>query len=71
MTYSLYSYILKIYIQVEKGLIKMSEKTTYIIKDIDKNVWVKFRGKAMLNGYKTASDCLNYLINRYVNGKSK
>ena len=49
----------------------MKNKTTYIVKDIDKNVWVKFRGKAMLNGYKTASDCLNYLITRYVNDKSR
>jgi hypothetical protein len=49
----------------------MSDKTTYVIKDIDRNVWVKFRGKAMLNGYKTASDCLNYLITRYVDEKAR
>ena len=28
----------------------MSEKTTYVIKDINRDIWVRFRGKAMLNG---------------------
>ena len=50
---------------------KWKSKTTYVVKDIDRNTWVKFRGKAMLNGYKTASECLNYLIVRYVDGKSR
>tara|TARA_R110001583_G_scaffold71697_1_gene201669 strand:+ start:110 stop:259 length:150 start_codon:yes stop_codon:yes gene_type:complete len=49
----------------------MSEKTTYVIKDIDKDIWVRFRGKAMLNGFKTASDCLNHLITRYVEEKTQ
>ena len=50
---------------------KWKSKTTYVVKDIDRNTLVKFRGKAMLNGYKTASECLNYLIVRYVDGKSR
>jgi len=49
----------------------MSDKTTYVVKDIDKDKWVRFRGKAMLNGYKTASDCINHLIVRYVDGNEK
>ena len=47
------------------------EYTTYVLKDIKRDTWIKFRGKAMLNGYKTASDCLNYLITEYVNEKSR
>jgi len=47
------------------------EYTTYVLKDIKRDTWIKFRGKAMLNGYKTASECLNYLIVRYVDGKSR
>ena len=49
----------------------MINKTTYLVKDIDKDIWVKFRGKAMLNGYKTASECLNSLIIKYVKKKNK
>ncbi len=49
----------------------MNEKTTYVVKDINKDIWVKFRGKAMLNGFKTASDCLNHLISRYVGENNK
>ena len=47
------------------------EYTTYVLKDIKRDTWIKFRGKAMLNGYKTASAGLNYLVDIYVNGKSK
>ena len=49
----------------------MNEKTTYVVKDINRDDWVKFRGKAMLNGFKTASDCLNHLITSYVDKDSK
>ena len=49
----------------------MNEKTTYVVKDINKDIWVKFRGKAMLNGFKTASDCLNHLKSRYVSENNK
>lgn len=47
------------------------EYTTYVLKDIKRDTWIKFRGKAMLNGYKTASECLNHLVDMYVNGKLK
>ena len=49
----------------------MNDKTTYVIKDIDKDIWVRFRGKAMLNGFKTASECLNHLITSYVDEKAR
>ena len=49
----------------------MNDMTTYVVKDIDRDKWVRFRGKAMLNGYKTASDCINFLIGRYVDEKSR
>ena len=50
-----------------RGLL-MSDKTTYIIKDIDKDVWRKFKGKSILNGYNSAADCLRQLIKRYSKG---
>ena len=49
----------------------MSDKTTYVVKEIDKEIWVRFRGKAMLNGFKTASDCINMLINKYASEKQR
>ena len=43
----------------------MSDKTTYIIKDIDKETWIKFRAKSLIAGYKSASEVLRMLIDIY------
>ena len=52
----------------------MSDKTTYIIKDIDKITWKRFRAKALLAGYDSAAELLrmmisNYAIHTKINGK--
>lgn len=38
-------------------------KTSYLIRDIDKGIWKKFRGICYVNGYDSAGDCLiKYII---------
>ena len=39
-----------------------NSKTTYLVKDIDKKIWQKFRGISLLNGYSSSGECLNRLI---------
>ena len=46
----------------------MSDKTTYILKDIDKDVWMRFRAKCLTDGYKSAAVCLRQLIKKYSKG---
>ena len=46
----------------------MSDKTTYIIKDIDKSTWMKFRAKCLTNGYSSAAVVLRDLIKKYSKG---
>ena len=48
--------------------ILMSDKTTYIIKDIDRNTWMKFRAKCLTNGYSSAAAVLRELIKKYSKG---
>ena len=50
-----------------RGLL-MSDKTTYIIKDIDEDVWMKFRARCLTSGYKSAAECLRQLIKKYSKG---
>ena len=51
-----------------KGEILMSDKTTYIIKDIEKSTWMKFRAKCLTNGYSSAAVVLRDLIKKYSKG---
>lgn len=53
----------------KKGTYMDDTKTSYVIKDIDRNVWQKFRGTAILNGFKSAGACLRKLIDLYSEGK--
>tara|TARA_R100001480_G_scaffold141385_1_gene138700 strand:- start:334 stop:483 length:150 start_codon:yes stop_codon:yes gene_type:complete len=46
----------------------MNNKTTYIIKDIDRNIWRKFRAKCLTNGYGSAAAVLKELIKKYSKG---
>ena len=49
----------------------MSNKTTsYLITRINKDYWTKFRGKAILNGYNSAGECLRNFIKSYSEKKS-
>ena len=43
----------------------MGDKTTYIIKDIDRLTWKKFRAKCLLNGYNSAAALLREMISDY------
>ncbi len=41
-------------------------KTSYLIKDIEKATWKKFRGQALLNGFDNAGHWLRHLIEHMV-----
>ena len=45
------------------------DKTSYLIKNMDKDLWLEFRATAMRNGHWSARDCLIYLIERYNTGE--
>ena len=66
-----YIYLLLYYIYTSRnnrrGLL-MSDKTTYIIKDIDKSTWMKFRARCLTNGYSSAAVLLRELIKKYSKG---
>ena len=46
----------------------MSDTTTLCITNVNKSVWTKFRGTALINGFSSGSDCLRNLIQRYADG---
>ena len=46
------------------------DKTSYIIKDIDRDVWKRFKGRAYLNGFDTVAKCLKEFIKVYSTGRS-
>ena len=49
----------------------MSEnKTSYIIKDINKDVWKRFKGRAYLGGFDNVGICLREFIKVYSTGDS-
>ena len=60
---------IKLIIHKETKLMS-NETTSYIITKINKDSWRKFRGKAILNGYNSASECLRDFINDYSEKKS-
>jgi len=48
----------------------MSEnKTSYIIKDINKDVWKRFKGRAYLSGFDNVGICLREFIKVYSTGR--
>ena len=48
----------------------MSEnKTSYIIKDINKDVWKRFKGRAYLSGFDNVGNCLREFIKVYSTGR--
>ncbi len=45
----------------------MSEnKTSYILKNIDKDLWREFKGMAYISGYDSVSKCLMDLIEKFM-----
>ena len=46
-----------------------SETTSYLINKLDRKVWRKFRGMAILNGFNSAGACLRKFIENYSEGK--
>ena len=48
----------------------MADKTTYIIKNLDKKTWKKFRAKCLIDGYNSAAALLRKFINDYVGNKN-
>ena len=48
-----------------------NETTSYLVTNIDKTKWRKFRGRAILNGFNSAGACLREYIEKYSEGKIK
>ena len=48
---------------------KRKDKTSYLIKDMDSQLWLDFRATAMRMGHPSAKECLTYLIERYNAGE--
>ncbi len=46
----------------------MSDNTTYLIKNINRQDWMKFRAKCLTNGYGSAAEVLRDLIKKYSKG---
>jgi hypothetical protein len=46
----------------------MSETTSIIISKVNKIMWKKFRGTALMKGFDSGADCMRILIDRFVNG---
>ena len=46
----------------------MSDNTTYLIKNINRQDWRKFRAKCLTNGYGAAAEVLRELIKKYSKG---
>jgi len=46
----------------------MKDKTTYLLKNIDREIWKKFRAKCLVNQYNSAGECLRQLIKKYSRG---
>ena len=47
---------------------KNQNKTSYLIKDIDAELWLNFRATAMTRGFSSAKECLISLIKEYTIG---
>ncbi len=46
----------------------MKDNTTYLIKNIDRDLWVKFKIKCLKNGHKSAAECFRWFIKQYSKG---
>ena len=46
-------------------------KVSYVVKDIDKEIWQKFRGISLLNGFNSAGECIVSLIKNFVSNNAK
>ena len=47
---------------------KETKTTTYLLKDIDGDIWRQFRGMALCRGFDTAGACLNWLVKEFSEG---
>ena len=63
----MYRYIMYIFrVTIERNI--MSDNTTYLIKNINRQDWMKFRAKCLTNGYGSAAEVLRDLIKKYSKG---
>ena len=47
------------------------DKTSYVVKDIDRDIWQKFRAFSLLNGFNSAGECINSLVEKFVRNNGK
>lgn len=43
------------------------DNTSYVVKDINRKTWKKFRGMSLLSGFNSAGECIVSLIENFVN----
>ncbi len=46
----------------------MEDNTSYLVKGIDKDLWVKFKVKCIRSEHKTIADCFRWFIKEYSRG---
>ena len=51
-----------------KGDKYMEDNTSYLIKGIDKDLWVKFKIKCLKSDLKTIANCFKWFIKQYSRG---
>ena len=60
ITYGTYMY--------NKGDEYMEDNTSYLIKGIEKDLWVKFKIKCLKSDHKTIANCFRWFIKQYSKG---
>ena len=60
ITYGTYMY--------NKGDEYMEDNTSYLIKGIEKDLWVKFKIKCFKSDHKTIANCFRWFIIQYSKG---
>ena len=51
-----------------KGDKYMEDNTSYLIKGIEKDLWVKFKIKCLKSDHKTIANCFRWFIKQYSKG---
>ena len=51
-----------------KGDEYMEDNTSYLIKGIEKDLWVKFKIKCLKSDHKTIANCFRWFIIQYSKG---
>jgi hypothetical protein len=48
--------------------VSMKDNTSYLVKGIDRDLWLKFKVKCIKSEHKTIADCFRWFIKEYSRG---